>query len=65
MKKNESQFYIQNIMKENEIGLHKKYKVKWGSIIYKPQPERIIPAKEGRVVRRRSVTIKPVESSKL
>ena len=61
-KKNDSQFYIQNIMKENEIGLHKKYKVKWGSIIYKPQPEKIVPAKEGRVVRRRSIVIKPIES---
>ena len=59
-KRNESQFYIQSIMKENEIGLHERYKVKWGSIIYKPQPEKIVPAKEGRIVRRRSITIKPI-----
>tara|TARA_Y100001970_G_C14243841_1_gene866639 strand:- start:368 stop:691 length:324 start_codon:yes stop_codon:yes gene_type:complete len=61
-KKNQSQFYIQNIMKENEIGINKKYEVKWGSIVYKPQPEKIVPAKDGRVVRRRAVTIKKIES---
>ena len=56
-KKTIAQFYIQHQMKEKEIGVNPKYKVKWGSINYKATPERVIPAKEARTVRRRSISI--------
>ena len=55
-KKTIAQFYIQHQMKEKEM-VNSKYKVKWGSINYKATPERIIPAKEARTVRRRSISI--------
>ena len=55
-----SQLFIQNILKESEFGEHNDFKVTWGSIFYKPVPEKVIPAKEGRVIRRKSITIRKI-----
>lgn len=44
-------------------GEHEKttYIVNWGSRTYKPQPERVVPAKEGYTARNKTISIKEVQ----
>lgn len=56
-----SQIYIQTKMGEAEIGLNDRYKVSWGTTTYKPQPEKVVPAKDGYTIRRKTATIKKLD----
>ena len=58
-----SQIYIQTKMGNAEIGTNDRYKVTWGSTTYKPQPEKVVPAKEGYTIRRKTATVKKLEES--
>ena len=44
-------------------GEHEKttYIVNWGSRTYKPQPERVVPAKDGYTARNKTISIKEVQ----
>mgnify|MGYP003124802710 FL=1 len=56
-----SQIYIQTKMGEAEIGINDRYKVSWGTTTYKPQPEKVVPAKDGYTIRRKTASIKKLE----
>ena len=58
---NESQTYIQDVMGQAERGGNDRFAVTWGSITYKPKPEKIVPASDGYTNRRKSVTIKKLD----
>ena len=55
-----SQIFIQTKMGDAELGYNYKYKVTWGTTTYKPQPEKVVPAKDGYTVRRKTATIKRI-----
>ncbi len=56
-----SQIYIQTKMGEAEIGINDRYKISWGTTTYKPQPEKVVPAKDGYTIRRKTATVKRIE----
>ena len=60
-----SQIYIQAKMGAAEIGRNYKYKVTWGSTTYKPQPEKVVPAKDGYTIRRKTATIKKLNNDEV
>ena len=59
--KENAQIKVQELMGDAEIGFNKNYQVKWGSTTYKAQPEKIVPAKEARTVRNKTLRIKKIE----
>ena len=56
-----SQIYIQTKMGEAEIGINDRYKISWGTTTYKPQPEKVVPAKDGYTIRRKTASIKKLD----
>lgn len=56
-----SQIYIQTKMGNAEIGINDRYKVTWGTTTYKPQPEKVVPAKDGYTIRRKTATVKKLD----
>jgi len=56
-----SQIYIQTKMGAAEIGTNDRYKVTWGTTTYKPQPEKVVPAKDGYIIRRKTATVKKLD----
>ena len=59
--KENAQIKVQELMGDAEIGFNKNYQVKWGSTTYKAQPEKIVPAKEARTVRNKTLRIKKID----
>ena len=59
--KDEATLEIQKKMGKATVGTHNRWEIKWGSTTYKPQPEKIIPAKDGYTVRKKSINIKRLE----
>lgn len=49
---------IKSMMQDATKGIAGRYKVTWPMRHYKPQPERVVPAKEGYSVRQSTITIK-------
>ena len=60
-----SQIYIQTKMGEAEIGINDRYKVSWGTTTYKPQPEKVVPAKDGYTIRPKTATIKKLNNDEV
>jgi hypothetical protein len=58
----QSQIFIQTKMGDAEIGTNYRYKVSWGTTTYKPQPEKVVPAKDGYTIRRKTATLKRIEN---
>lgn len=48
-------------LKEARYGRSKTFMVEWGSRSYKPQPEKVIPAKEGYTVRNKTLKVKEIK----
>jgi len=59
--KDEATLEIQKKMGKATIGTHDRWQVKWGSVSYKAQPEKIVPAKDAYTVRNKSIKIKRLE----
>ena len=54
----DSEMYLKDLIKDHEMGKTNRYEVKWPMINYKAQPERVIPAKEARTTRAKTLRIK-------
>jgi hypothetical protein len=57
----DSEIKLKEMIKDNEEAVTNKYIIKWPMINYKPQPEKIIPAKEGKTIRSTTLRIKEYE----
>ena len=49
---------LKESMGNHTIARVKNYNLSWGSISYKAQPEKIIPAKEAYIIRKKTIGIK-------
>jgi len=52
---------LQELMGNSTKATSSKYNLDWGTITYKDQPEKIIPAKEGYTIRKKTVTIRKIK----
>ena len=52
---------LQELMGNSTKATSSKYNLDWGTITYKDQPEKVIPAKEGYTIRKKTVTIRKIK----
>lgn len=52
---------LKELIGQAEVAVAGNIQIKWGMRTYKPQPEKLVPAKEGYTVRQSSLTIKEMQ----